>query len=88
MMTSSKSSKSQPVHNYHCIGLLSSHLGLLNSDPKEVAKKKMVGASQRMVTFNSQREQEGMSPALMRRLKLQIKRCKMRLEIQTSWKGS
>lgn len=63
--------KSQPVHTI--IVVIFSHLGLFNSDPTDVVINKMVQASQRRVTINSQRVQEGMSPALKRHLELQIR---------------
>jgi hypothetical protein len=66
--------KSQPVHNYHCTGLLvCAHLGVFNSDATEVAINKIVEPSQRRLMVNSQREQGGRSPALKRHLEFQIK---------------
>jgi hypothetical protein len=50
-----------------------SHLWSIQFRSTEVAINKTVGASQKRVTINSQREQEGMSPALKRHLGLQIK---------------
>ena|ERR671918_899525 len=50
-------------------------IGLVYSihDPTEVAISKMIDASQRMITMNSQGELGGMSPPLKRHLALQIK---------------
>ena len=83
-MTSSKSSSRQrdKVHTLSLsrVGLfitikveVFSHLALFNSDPTEVAINKMVEVSQRRITINSQGELGGMSPAIKRHLKLQIK---------------
>jgi hypothetical protein len=42
-------------------------------DPTEVAIQKMIEASQRMITMNSQGELGGMSPPVKRHLELPIK---------------
>jgi hypothetical protein len=42
-------------------------------DPTEVAIQKMIDASQRMITINSQGELGGMNPAIKKHLELEIK---------------
>jgi hypothetical protein len=63
-------------------------IGLVYSihDSTEVAIEKMIEASQRMITMNSQGEElGGMSPPLKRHLEIEIKTLqKMLLEVQTS----